>query len=111
MCLHPQGSHCVVLFLFLVTTRPLPKSVSQISRCTIVFRVNVVLGGNTDKQVQQHKHQDTKILSIHLLTSRSSQISLGFQEKFRHQVFPIMSRPVVSAGEVGPDPILHQQEN
>jgi len=63
------------------------------------------------QQTQQRKHQDTKILPIHLLTSRSSQISLGFQEKFRHQVFPIMSRSVVSAGEVGPDPILHQQEN
>lgn len=81
MCLHPQGSHCVVPFFLLLTTRPLPKSVSQISMCTIVFKVNVVLGGNTDKQIQQCKHQDTKILPIHLLTSRSSQISLGFPGK------------------------------
>lgn len=86
-------------------------------------KVKVVLDGNTDKHILHCKYQDTKILPIHFLlqlelwislldlTSNSSHMSLESQEKVSYQVSPIMSRPVMSVGKAGPDPILHQQED
>lgn len=63
MVLHPKGSYRVVPFLFLLTTGP----VLQVPKWITLVKVNVVLRGNTDKQIQQCKYQDTKSLPLHLL--------------------------------------------
>lgn len=88
MLLRPKGSHCVVPFLFLFTTRLLAKSVSQFPVCTVFFKVNVVLGGNTDKQMEQCKYQDTKTFTPSFFTATRALASSDFQQFINEFGFP-----------------------
>lgn len=77
-----------VPFLFLFTTRLLAKSVSQFPVCTVFFKVNVVLGGNTDKQMEQCKYQDTKTFMPSFFTATRALDSADFQQFINEFGFP-----------------------
>lgn len=81
----------MVPFLFLFTTRLLAKSVSQFPACAVFFKVNVVLGGNTDKQMEQCKYQDTKTFMPSFFTATcalDSMTSSDFQQFINEFGFP-----------------------
>lgn len=106
----PAWSSCVALTS--ITTLECPQHGRLSSRLVLAQRSLTTPGCLQSTPAKPRWANNMIRIPLLSMTSKSSRTSLDFQEKFRHAVLPLMSRPMISVGG-GPDPgfTLHHQEN